>query len=106
MTLMAETRLWRHPVTNRVKASENDRYMELAGFEPYDGEFERDKRTGTLTADMSLKELQQEAKEQGLPTSGTKAALLERLGQAAADQTSSSSAGDAEGTDLQTEKEE
>lgn len=106
MTAMAETRLWRHPVTNRVKASDNERYMQLTGFQEYDGEFERDKRTGVLTADMSLAELREEAKEQGLPTSGTKAALLERLGQAAADQTSSSSAGDAEGTDLQTEKEE
>lgn len=106
MTVMAETKLWRHPVSNRVKASENDLYMERAGFEPYDGEFERDKRTGVLTANMSLAELREEAKERNLPTSGTKAALLERIGQDAANQTSSSSAGDAEGTDLQTEKEE
>lgn len=106
MTRMADTKLWRHPVTNRVKASDNELYMERAGFQPYDGEYERDKRTGYLTADMTLAELKEEAEAQGLPTSGTKAKLLERLAQNAADQTSSNSAGDAEGTDLPTEKEE
>lgn len=99
MTVMAEKRLWRHPVTNRVKASDRERYMLLNGFEEYDGEFERDKRTGVLTADMSLKELRQEAEERGLPTSGTKTVLLERIAQDAVDQTSSASAGDTEGNE-------
>lgn len=100
MTVMAEKTLWRHPVTNRVKASDNERYMEINGFEPYDGEFERDKRTGVLTADMSLAELRDEAKERGLPISGTKTALLERIAQDAVDQqTSGTSAGETEGSD-------
>lgn len=100
MTRMTDKTLWRHPVTNRVKASDNARYMELNGFEPYDGEFERDKRTGVLTADMSAAELREEAAAQGLPTSGSKAKLMERIAQAAVDkQTSGTSAGDTEGSD-------
>lgn len=100
MSGMADEKLWRHPVSNRVKASNNERYMELNGFVPYDGEYERDKRTGVLSADMSLVELKEEAAERGLPTSGTKATLLERIAQDAVDnQTSSTSAGDEEGSD-------
>lgn len=99
MTRMTDKTLWRHPVTNRVKASEDTRYMEINGFVPFDGEYERDKRTGVLTADMTKAELQSEAAAQGLPTSGTKTELLERLGQAAADKSSGTSAGDTEGSD-------
>lgn len=104
---MADDRtLWKHPVTNRVRYSDNDKYMQAAGFQPYDGEYERDKRTGALSADMGKRELQEEAKALGLATYGTKAELMERIAQHAADTTSSAPAGDEEGTDLQQEKEE
>lgn len=106
MTRMTDRRLWRHPVSNRVKASDNERYMTLNGFQPYDGEYEQDKVTGVLTADMTKAELQGEARSLGLPTSGTKDELLTRIANASADTTSSNSAGDAEGTDLQQEKED
>lgn len=75
---MAEEIVYRHKVTQKIKRSANARYMEITGFEPWDGEIERDKR-GVETAHMTLKELQDEAREVGLPTSGTKAELQERL---------------------------
>lgn len=104
---MADDRtLWKHPVTNRVRLSDNDKYMQAAGFEPYDGEYERDKRTGTLSADMGKRELQDEAKARGLATYGTKDQLRLRIAQDAANMTSSGSAGDTEETDSPQEKEE
>lgn len=75
---MAEEIVYRHTVTNKIKRSSNAQYMAHAGFEPWDGEIERDKR-GVQTAHLTYKELQDEAREQGLPTSGTKAEIQERL---------------------------
>jgi hypothetical protein len=98
MTVMAEKQMWRHPVTNRVKTSDNARYMEINGFLPYDGEYEKDKVTGVITADMSKAELQAEASALGLPTSGTKDEIRTRIAEAAST-TSSTSAGDTEGSD-------
>ncbi len=104
---MADERtLWKHPVTSRVRWSDNPKYMTAAGFAPYDGEYETDKRTGTLSADMGKRELQDEAKSLGLATYGTKDDLLQRIAEHAAAQSSSTPAGDEEGTDLQQEKEE
>lgn len=104
---MADERtLWKHPVTNRVRWSDNPTYMRAAGFAEYDGEYEKDKRTGTLSAEMGKRELQEEAKRLGLATYGTKDDLLQRIAEHAAATSSSDSAGDEEGTDLQQEKEE
>lgn len=83
---MSETRLYRHPVTNRVKKSANPVYMARAGFEAYDGEVEIDK-ANVATAALTAAELRELASEKGLPTSGTKADLQQRLAEDAANQT-------------------
>lgn len=79
---MAESKQYRHPMTNRVRWSDDERYMKLVGFEPYDGEVEKDKVTGKVTAlgdDMTKPELQQLAEERGLATSGNKDELIARI---------------------------
>lgn len=79
---MAEMQQYRHPMTNRVRWSDNPTYMERTGFELYDGEVEKDKVTGHMTAltdEMTKPELQALAEERGLPTSGTKDELIARI---------------------------
>lgn len=90
--------MYRHPVTNRVRRSDNPTYMERAGFELYDGEIEIDK-TGIKTADMSLAELRTTAEAAGVSKSGTKDEIQSRLAEKAAEpsgdtKTTSASAGD------------
>jgi len=98
---MAEMKQYRHPVTNRVRWSDNDSYMTRVGFEPYDGEVEKDKRTGhvtALTGEMTKDEMKELAEQRELPTSGTKDELIARI--AAFDEnppsTTSNPAGDTE----------
>lgn len=79
---MAEMQQYRHPVTNRVRWSDNPKYMESTGFGLYDGEVEKDKATGKVTAltgDMTKDELKGLAEERELPTSGTKDELIARI---------------------------
>lgn len=79
---MAEMQQYRHPMTNRVRWSDNPTYMERTGFEPYDGEVEKDKVTGHMTAltdEMTKPELQTLAEERGISTSGTKDELIKRI---------------------------
>lgn len=91
---MSEIKTYRHPVTNRIKRTDREDYARIAGFEPWDGEIEIDK-VGVQTADLSLVELRELAREQGLPTSGNKAELQSRLAEAAATPNASSTpAGD------------
>jgi len=91
---MSEIKTYRHPVTNRIKRTDRHDYALIAGFEEWDGEVEIDK-VGVQTADLSLADLRELAKDQGLPASGTKAELQARLADAAGTTTTSSTpAGD------------
>lgn len=87
---MSETIAYRHPVTNRIKHSSNALYMERAGFEVWDGEIEKDK-TGIETAHLTKAELQDLLGAEGLPTSGNKQELQQRLADAAANDTTTPS---------------
>lgn len=96
---MAEMQQYRHPMTNRVRWSDNPTYMERTGFEPYDGEVEKDKVTGHMSAlseDMTKTELQKHAEDRGLSASGTKDELRARIAafDAAPTDSTSSDAGD------------
>lgn len=89
---MSDMIQYRHPVTNRVKRSDNPEYMQLNGFEVFEGEVEVDKANVEFAA-LSLDDLRAIAKEAGLPVSGSKADLQERIAEHAASQNADTDSG-------------